>query len=249
MTDKTAYRSRDPLVTLPAISVTAPDAFAAALQPHPLGVSAAAPADTTTPGVSATRPTAFPPPVDAVGPSTEVERDPVTALPGAVAGSATAGPADGGSGHAAAAGPPCGTDAAYQRHYRQGLRGDQIDPACRAAHSARGAAGHRKARARHQDLPPCTACEGPRKPREGAHGWCTACLLRWVRAERPDDGPPPPRERLWRHREEFVFLREQGESVETVAARLQLSLRTVKEWEKRRKAEEYRRRLAKAGAA
>jgi hypothetical protein len=26
----------------------------------------------------------------------------------------------------------------------------------------------------------------------GAHGWCRSCYGRWLRADRPTDGPPPP---------------------------------------------------------
>jgi hypothetical protein len=31
---------------------------------------------------------------------------------------------------------PCGTRGAFMRHYREGLRGDEIDAACREANSA-----------------------------------------------------------------------------------------------------------------
>lgn len=35
----------------------------------------------------------------------------------------------------------------------------------------------------------CAACA--KRPRR-ARGWCNPCYMRWVRAGRPDEGPPPP---------------------------------------------------------
>lgn len=36
----------------------------------------------------------------------------------------------------------------------------------------------------------CPSC-GERKPHQ-CKGWCNACYRRWMRAGRPEDGPPPP---------------------------------------------------------
>lgn len=84
---------------------------------------------------------------------------------------------------------PCGTPAAYLRHWRRGE--DPCTP-CKEAHRAHNKENARKVRASSRNLPPCTVCGGPRKPRRGVHGWCNACTLRWQYAGKPDSGPPPP---------------------------------------------------------
>lgn len=137
----------------------------------------------------------------------------------------------------ASAGPPCGTIAAWQRHHRQGLRGDQIDPACRAAHNAYTNACRRKAKARGRRPPPCTACGRERPPTTGRRGWCDACYGRWLRGGRPADGPPPSSFDAFKGwREDFAFLREQGEGVEVAAQRVGIAVRTAQNWESKRKA-------------
>lgn len=131
---------------------------------------------------------------------------------------------------------PCGTPAAYQRHYRAGLRGDQIDPECRSAYNAKVMASHRKVRAEGRDLPPCSCCGSPRVPCRGAHGWCAWCLKRWVRAGRPEDGPPPSkRAEAAMQRSEFAFLRAGGETVEDAARRVGIASATGRKWESLRK--------------
>lgn len=44
-----------------------------------------------------------------------------------------------------------------------------------------------------RELAPRITCRNCRRPDmiHRAHGWCDACFSRWVRAGKPEDGPPP----------------------------------------------------------
>lgn len=123
---------------------------------------------------------------------------------------------------------PCGTQAAYQRHKR---RNEEPCAACEEA-----ARNDRRARylaeiERAGDRDPCIECGGERGP-GSAHGWCCACYHRWLRAARPEDGPPP---RPSARREEYAWLREQGTPIEEAAARAGIAVSTaVIKWEPRR---------------
>lgn len=141
---------------------------------------------------------------------------------------------------------PCGTDAAYQRHYR---RGEPIDDACREAHNAKNGPLRRAARA--SEGTPCTSCPGMRKPYTGlpSKDWCQNCYDRWKRAGRPADGPPPPpanpsepgaeanRRKSAERRQEYYDLRDlMGFTPEQAASDIDISPRTARKWDKRREA-------------
>lgn len=122
--------------------------------------------------------------------------------------------------------PPCGTDAAYQRHRRCG---EPVDDACRRAHSAGNAAYWKSGAQRPK---PCTNCDKPRPLSTGAHGWCRACYARWARADRPEGGPPPPRYGdITARREDYFWLRDTGESTEWAAERVGITVATARAWD------------------
>lgn len=94
--------------------------------------------------------------------------------------------------------------------------------------------------------PLCTCCGKPRRERAdrpgtcaGAHGWCGACLRRWYLDGRPESGPPPPVEPIWRNamvnqrrhleamwrRQEFTRLRSAGYTVSQAARVLGVTYR------------------------
>lgn len=123
---------------------------------------------------------------------------------------------------------PCGTYAAWTRHYR---RGEPIDDACALALRIYLDAGIRRARARNTELPPCTACGGPRKPRQGSFGWCNACYQRWRYAGQPEDGPPPRYSGTAARREDYFWLRDNGEDIDSAAERIGISPTTAQEWD------------------
>ena len=123
---------------------------------------------------------------------------------------------------------PCGTEAAWQRH---NYRGEPIDEACEQAHRTFKRDWERTARARSIELPPCTECRGPRKPRQGAHGWCSACYNRWLDAGRPVDGPPPVGAAVVARREDYRWLRSTGETVLGAAQRVGVAEKTARKWE------------------
>lgn len=127
---------------------------------------------------------------------------------------------------------PCGTEAAHNRHL---YRDEPIDEACEQAHRIYQRDWERAARARDTDLPPCTQCGGARKPRQAAHGWCQACYCRWLKAGRPDDGPPlrtAKRRSPWvGRREDYRWLRSNGEPVGTAAQRIGITEKTARRWE------------------
>jgi len=123
---------------------------------------------------------------------------------------------------------PCGTEAARQRHRH---RGEPVDEACEQAHLIYQRDWERAARARTGDLPPCTACDGPRKPRQGAHGWCSACYNRWLDAGQPTDGPPLVGATVAGRREDYRWLRSNGETVSAAAGRVGVAEKTARNWE------------------
>lgn len=90
----------------------------------------------------------------------------------------------------------------------------------------------------------CSCCGqvGP----SGAHGWRHTCYLRWLAADRPDTGPPPPTPPTESGRrggtgkgttytgqlEDYEFLRATRRlSVSSSAARLCVSVRTAQRYE------------------
>lgn len=124
---------------------------------------------------------------------------------------------------------PCGTYAAWTRHYRNG---EPIDDACAEAHRIYATAAQRRARKRGSaSLPPCTACGGPRKLRQGSFGWCNACYLRWRYAGQPEDGPPPRYGGNEARREDYFWLRDVGEPIERAAERAGISVTTARTWD------------------
>ncbi|MFC5744784.1 hypothetical protein [Actinomadura rugatobispora] len=126
---------------------------------------------------------------------------------------------------------PCGTDAAYHRHRRNG---EPIDKACRTAHSARVATYIKTS-----TPVPCTACGEPRPLGTGGHGYCIACYGRWHAAGKPETGPPPPSKgpaASVELREEYFWLRDGGESIPEAARRVGIKPSTADTWERKRKA-------------
>jgi hypothetical protein len=118
---------------------------------------------------------------------------------------------------------PCGTPAAYMRHLRRGE--DPCGP-CRKANAARTRA------IRHSDeaVRPCACCGLP-----GVivgHGWRMSCHQRWIRAGKPESGPPPSR--LW-VRDEYEWLRGGGVSPEQAAERVGTTRQQAYRWERRRR--------------
>lgn len=83
----------------------------------------------------------------------------------------------------------------------------------------------------------CACCHrfGP----HGAHGWCSPCYVRWLRAEQPEEGPPPRhpdpvaaaaegrRRAAQGRREDYQDLRSWGIRREFAAERLGVSVRTT----------------------
>jgi hypothetical protein len=123
---------------------------------------------------------------------------------------------------------PCGTEAAWQRHR---YRGEPVDEACEQAHRDYKRDWERAARTRTVELPSCTECGGERKPRQGAHGWCSACYNRWLDAGRPEDGPPPVGARATGQREDYLWLRSLGEIPAVAAKRTGVTEKTAQQWE------------------
>jgi hypothetical protein len=69
--------------------------------------------------------------------------------------------------------------------------------------------------------------------RHWAHGWVTACYDRWLRAGKPEGGPPPPWSRPYGRREDYAELtREQGFTLYQAAERLGVSSRTAWRYER-----------------
>lgn len=89
-----------------------------------------------------------------------------------------------------------------------------------------------------------------------AHGWCKSCYVRWDRAGRPADGPPPlldptaqrharitniakantaNQRRFVERREEYDWLRYADEIPEQAAARVGVGVRTAFRYEAARK--------------
>lgn len=112
---------------------------------------------------------------------------------------------------------PCGTPAAYQRHNRRKEDCQDCLDAWRADQQAK-----RAAETRHcsQGCDAVVACKG----------WCRACYERWLDAGRPEDGPPPKLE-VSAKREDYLFLRAQGEIREVAAQRAGASLTWTYTWE------------------
>jgi hypothetical protein len=80
----------------------------------------------------------------------------------------------------------------------------------------------------------CDSC-GRHRPHKG-RDWCGACHSRWLRADCPDTGPPPPRN--GRYEEYYELTREQHYTLANAAARMGICERT---------AYRYEARIAKAG--
>lgn len=90
---------------------------------------------------------------------------------------------------------------------------------------------------------PCTACDTGAPVH--ARGWCRGCYVRWLRAGRPDDGPPrrlDHAEHITRltaghsaarraRIEDFGFLRADGLSIAAAAARVGVTERTGWDYE------------------
>lgn len=128
---------------------------------------------------------------------------------------------------------PCGTPAAYRRHLRHGEKA--CDP-CKAAINQ-----DIKDRLNNRKVGPCGTCRRDRQLR--SCGWCDSCNGRWLRAGKPEGGPPPlnsdPRtpariagaararaaqnQRVAARREDYALLREQGVGVEEAADRVGIS--------------------------
>ena len=69
-------------------------------------------------------------------------------------------------------------------------------------------------------------------------GWRTACYIRWLRAGKPADGPPPPKSTREDNLTEYEVIR--GTSTpDVIAGRLGLSVHTIRGYET-----ELRRRTA-----
>jgi len=84
--------------------------------------------------------------------------------------------------------------------------------------------------ARQTSRPKCGACG--LNPAYSC-GWCTACYHRWYRAGRPKNGPPPPRGGpQWSTslREECDWLVKGGTSIEETAARVGVTVATVRRY-------------------
>jgi hypothetical protein len=143
-------------------------------------------------------------------PQTEVERGIVAAaLPGAVAGLATVGPAAGGvRAPAAAAGPQQASGSTAE---------PDSPPRCRNCGTPRQ--------------------PHPGGGWRGGRGWCNTCYSRWLYAGKPDDEPPPPpNAAIDGRREDYAWLRdEQGLTLEQAADRMRISERTAWRYEARRR--------------
>jgi hypothetical protein len=88
----------------------------------------------------------------------------------------------------------CGDEKGYRRHLRLGERACE---ACRSGHAAyERTRTEAKRRARPPQAPrviggPCANCSAATKHLR--RGWCFACYQRWLKAGRPESGPPPLR--------------------------------------------------------
>jgi hypothetical protein len=129
---------------------------------------------------------------------------------------------------------PCGTPAAWKRHRRNGE--DPCDP-CKAARRAYNRRWMNNRRT-HYPIGECAACHRNRPIQR--HRWCEPCVTRWQEAGRPDTGPPPLNldtrtpgriaaaavarsaysEQAAGRREDYAWLREQGETVAEAARRV-----------------------------
>lgn len=82
--------------------------------------------------------------------------------------------------------------------------------------------------------PPCASCGATAGPKR-VNGWCNACYGRWLRAGRPEEGPPPPRTRghdadAAGRREDYAWLRGAGLTREEAADRVGVHRRTADRW-------------------
>jgi len=131
----------------------------------------------------------------------------------------------GGTGEAGALCAACGKGQSFRRgwcepcHKRWACAGRPTDgPPPRRYHRNKGTT--------------CTVdgCEQPAAFRT----WCGACYTRWFRQGKPDAGPPSRAVTPTTLREDLAWLREQGESLETAARRIGVSVRAAAEWDKQR---------------
>lgn len=88
----------------------------------------------------------------------------------------------------------------------------------------------------------CASCDrfGPHK----AHDWCSSCYLRWLKAGKPEDGPPSRcpdpvaaaaegrRRAAHGRREDYQELRSWGETREQAAARVGVCHRTTQRYDR-----------------
>lgn len=81
----------------------------------------------------------------------------------------------------------------------------------------------------------CACCDKPGQII--AHGWRWACYTRWIRAGRPDSGPPPARLTKAERLAEYTHLVESGEEPTAAGRRVGLKhKRTIRHYESLRKA-------------